>query len=572
MSEKKKPHIWRPTKDPVAKAETETASKPVPAASSTELPTSWAEMRSLVDDLRAKAEKKDAESLMGVFGGLARAAKKKISEHLDADRTLQTVMSGFIEAAGSRYALDPGAQWEPGEPLKLLLAGYSGTRNTGADVRVEEMIRQFRHLFGDEHVALSIYTIDPELTRGYFRTTRQLHLPKLFPKFLYDTVHEQHAVIACEGSMFKSKFANALSTMMVGALGLAAVEGKIAVGYGGEAGNMDRSVQDLVRRYCQDALIIARNEASKGVLAELGVKSRSGTDTAWTFDPAPLSEGRQILMDAGWDGETPILALCPINPFWWPVKPDVTRAAVNSFSGMYDEEHYGSVYFHKEGAEVTDKQDRYLTAIANAVRRFREAGNDVFPVMFGSEQLDRDGCEGLNERLGGGFPVIVSDEHDMYAMVSAMRNATYMVSSRYHACVTTMPGGVISAGITMDERIRNLMADRGTPHLALEVDDPELEDHLFETLGVMVRDAESIREGIDRCVYANLERMGQMGQILVDYVRAAHPEFPFRPELGEHGDPWDHLPSLAPAVQGIVDRVRAADASPKSRPQLESRP
>ena len=567
MSERKKPRIWRPKSDPLAKAE---GSRPVPAASSTELPTSWAEMRSLVEDLRVKAEQKDAESLLGVFGDLARAAKKKVTAHLDADRALQTVMSGFIEAAGSRYALDPGAQWEPGEPLKLLLAGYSGTRNTGADVRVEEMIRQFRHLFGDEHVALSIYTIDPELTRGYFRTVRQLHLPKLFPKFLFDTVHEQHAVIACEGSMFKSKFANALSTMMVGALGLAAVEGKIAVGYGGEAGNMDRSVQDLVRRYCQDALIIARNEASKGVLAELGVKSRSGTDTAWTFEPAPLSEGRKILMDAGWDGETPVLALCPINPFWWPVKPDVTRAVINSFSGMYAEEHYGSVYFHAEGAEVADKQDRYLGAIAGAVRRFRDAGNDVFPVMFGSEQLDREACEGLNDRLGGGFPVIVSDEHDMYAMVSAMRNATYMVSSRYHACVTTMPGGVISAGITMDERIRNLMADRGTPHLALEVDDPDLEEHLFETLGVMVRDGESIREGIDRCVYANLERMGRMGQILVDHVRARHPEFPFRPELGEHGDPWAHLPPLPPAVQGVIERVRASQPT-VSAPRLEPR-
>jgi len=577
----KKPKLWRPKKDPIEKQAAARVDVTGADGESTALPGSWAEMRSLVEDLRDKAEKKDAESLRGVFGDLFRAAADKVKSHLDADRTLQTVMSGFIEAAGARYALDPGAQWKPGEPLKVLLAGYSGTRNTGADVRVEEMIRQFRHLFGDEHVALSIYTIDPELTRGYFRTVRQLHLPKLFPKYLFDTVHEQHAVIACEGSMFKSKFANALSTMMVGALGLAAVEGKVAVGYGGEAGNMDRSVQDLVRRYCQDALIIARNEASKGVLAKLGVKSRSGTDTAWTFEPAPLSEGRKILMDAGWDGETPVLALCPINPFWWPVKPDVARAAVNTFSGMYDEEHYGSVYFHAEGAEITDAQDRYLTAIANAVRRFREAGHDVFPVMFGSEQLDREACEGLNERLGGEFPVVVSDDHDMYAMVSAMRNATYMVSSRYHACVTTMPGGVISAGITMDERIRNLMADRGTPHLALEVDDPELEEHLFETLGVMVRDGEAIREGIDDCVYTNLERMGNMGQILVDYVRAAHPEFPFREELGEHGDPWDHLPVLAPAVQGIVERVRARrgesadDLAPgritETRP-LESRP
>ena len=103
-----------------------------------------------------------------------------------------------------------------GEALKLTLVGYAGTRNTGADVRVEEMIRQFRHLFGDDHIDLSIFTMDLELTRGYFRTVKQVHFPDVFPKFLFDHVHTQHGVITCEGSMFKSKFANALSTLMVG--------------------------------------------------------------------------------------------------------------------------------------------------------------------------------------------------------------------------------------------------------------------------------------------------------------------------------------------------------------------
>ncbi|MDH5491004.1 MAG: hypothetical protein OEY14_03430, partial [Myxococcales bacterium] len=154
-----------------------------------------------------------------------------------------------------------------------------------------------------------------------------------------------------------------------------------------------------------------------------------------------------------------------------------------------------------------------------------------------------------------------SDEHDMYGMVSAMRQASYMISSRYHAIVTTMAGGVISAGITMDERIRNLMADRGQPHLALEVDDPELEAHLLETLRVLFRDAEAIGEGIDRCYVANLERMGEMGVALVDYVRERHPQMPFRPELGSihtggQGDPWAHLPPLSEPIQAIVQRVR----------------
>jgi polysaccharide pyruvyl transferase WcaK-like protein len=575
--------VWRPKKDPVetpAAAMAQSDGLNGSEKPSDVLPKTWAEMKTFVDDLREKTEARDAEKLRGVFKDIFEAGKEKVKGYFDADRALMVAMSGFIELAASRYALDPGAQWSPGEPLRLLLAGYSGTRNTGADVRVEEMIRQFRHLFGDDHVELSIYTLDPELTRGYFRTVRQLHMPKVFPRFLFDTIHEAHAVIACEGSMFKSKFANALSTMMVGAIGLAAAEGKLAVGYGGEAGKMDDSLADLVRRYCQDALIIARNEASKGVLGKLGVASRSGTDTAWTFDPADPEVGRRILMDAGWDGEMEILALCPINPFWWPVKPNVPRAAMNSFSGLYDDSHYGSVYFHEEGTDVTDAQDRYLDAFAGATTRLLETHN-VLPCLFGSEQLDRFAAEALNEKLierlegtpawekmpaavrENGFPIIVSDDHDMYAMVSAMRQSTFMVSSRYHACVMTMAGGVISAGVTMDERIQNLMIDRGTPGLALQTDDPELEQHLYEVLVRLTSERDVIRAGIDDCVYQNLERMGQMGMILVDYVRRHHPEFPFRPELGETladgtaGDPWQHLPSLAPAVVALVERVRA---------------
>ena len=156
----------------------------------------------------------------------------------------------------------------------------------------------------------------------------------------------------------------------------------------------------------------------------------------------------------------------------------------------------------------------------------------------------------------------------MYAMVSAMRQSTYMVSSRYHAIVMTMAGRVISAGVTMDERIRNLMKDRGTPELALECEQPDLEEALLRTLRQLVAQGDAIRDSIDDCVYANLERMGEMGMILVDSVRARHPEFPFRPELGEHGDAWAHLPSLAPAVQELVARVEAR--RPNARTQKKS--
>ena len=494
---------------------------------------------------------------MGLVGKLVRRAADAAKGAADADRMLMRAMAGFIELAKSRYALDRGAVWRPGEPLRLLLAGYTGTRNTGADVRVEEMIRQFRHLFGDDHLDLSVLTIDPELSTGYFRTVKQLHLPQIYPRFLYETVHEVHGVIACEGSMFKSKFANALSTMMVGALGLAAAEGKLAIGYGGEAGKMDPALEDLVGKYCREAFIIARNEESREVLGRLGIESRAGTDTAWTFDPAQPEVGERLLRAAGWDGETPVVALCPINPFWWPVRPDVAKGALHALGAANERSHYKSIYFHADSQEIRDKQRTYLAAIAEGLRRFR-AERDVFPILVGMEQLDRYACEGLRDELGEDVPLFVSDEHDMYEMVSVIRHASMMVSSRYHAIVTSMPGLVPSAGITMDERIRNLMRDRGTPELSLEVDDPDLADRTLEVLRRLDRDGEALRDGIARCVVTNLERMGRMGMELVDHVRSHHPEFPFRPELGLHGDPWAHLPELPPAVE----RLRAMTEAP----------
>ncbi len=60
--------------------------------------------------------------------------------------------------------LDAGrraSRWQPGEKLKLLFAGYNGTRNMGSDVRVEEMLRQIRHILGAERVDFSMMT--PEL-------------------------------------------------------------------------------------------------------------------------------------------------------------------------------------------------------------------------------------------------------------------------------------------------------------------------------------------------------------------------------------------------------------------------
>jgi polysaccharide pyruvyl transferase WcaK-like protein len=472
------------------------------------------------------------------------------------DFILEAWTSSYIELSSLLWKFGAGRPWQPGEKLKLFFAGYNGARNTGADVRVEEMLRQVRHVLGDANVALSVMTFDPNRSRGYFGGAAQVQLPMIFPPFLFSEVRKYHGVIACEGSMFKSKFANALSTMTIGALGIASSENKLSIGYGGEAGAMDPMLEKICAHYCRRSLIITRNEESQEALSKLGIPTELGTDTAWTFEPHPAEYGRKALMDAGWDGTTPVLALCPINPFWWPVRPSLAKWFARNLFGAYKESHYRSVYFHNSGPAVDAAYAKYLSSIAGAVKAFR-ARKNVFPILVAMERLDARACQALAPQLGG-VPVFTSDTHDMYELVSILRCSSMMVSSRYHAMVTSMPGLVPSAGITMDERIRNLLRERGHEHLLLTVDDPDLEAKLITVLDHLASDADQVREGIGRSVVRNLKTMARMGMYLERAVRERYPEFPAR--TGVRG--WEeYLPPLSPTLTNLLDTYESTSAA-----------
>jgi polysaccharide pyruvyl transferase WcaK-like protein len=409
------------------------------------------------------------------------------------------------------------------------------------------MLRQIRHILGGDRVEFSVMSQNLDFSKGYFEGTKQVHLPDIFPPFLSDEVPKHHGVVACEGSMFKSKFANALTTMMIGSLGIAAVENKISVGYGAEAGHMDPLVAKMCGRYCKNSLVITRNEESRTVLRELGVPTELGTDTAWAFEPRPPEFGQSILRKMGWDGQTPVLVVCPINPFEWPVKASVAKYALRTVTGAYKESHYRTVYFHNSGPTADRAYQHYLTSIANAVDAFRKQ-RKVFVILVATERLDARPANRISEKLGG-VPVLTSDQYNMYELVSILRACHMMASSRYHGIVTSMPALVPSAGITMDERIRNLMRERGHPELLMNVDDPDLEQKLLAALEILATQGERIADGIARTVVKNLKVMARMGVFFEEEVQRRYPAFPTR--TGEWS--WeDYLPPMNASLRLLV--------------------
>jgi hypothetical protein len=178
------------------------------------------------------------------------------------DLILEAWVSAAIEKSKINWMLGKGKPWQAGEKLRLLFAGYNGTRNMGSDVRVDEMLRQLRHVLGADNVAFTVMSQNFQFSEGYFDQTAQVHLPDIFPPFLSKEVPRHHGVVACEGSMFKSKFANALTTMMIGSLGIAAAENKISIGYGAEAGYHGSGGQEDVRPLLPQ---LARDYPQRGI-------------------------------------------------------------------------------------------------------------------------------------------------------------------------------------------------------------------------------------------------------------------------------------------------------------------
>jgi hypothetical protein len=102
----------------------------------------------------------------------------------------------------------------------------------------------------------------------------------------------------------------------------------------------------------------------------------------------------------------------------------------------------------------------------------------------------------------------------------------------------------------MDERIRNLMRERGHQDLLMNVDDPNLEPKLMAALEKLATQGEAISVGIGQTVVKNLKVMAHMGVYFEEEVQRRYPEFPTR--RGEWS--WeDYLPPISKGLKQLVE-------------------
>ncbi len=403
--------------------------------------------------------------------------------------------------------------------LHILLVGYNGAGNTGADVRVSEIVRQIRERFDKDQAEISIMTLDEESVRCYFdEDIRLLPFNTIFFTNVFKACCASQAVILCEGSTLKSKFANALTLYFCEAAGIMKNQHKPCIAYGSEAGEMDAFLERTVKKLCKETYFIARTRNSLDRIQKLGLQGHLGTDAAWEFDSSSCTQWAfGQLQQSGWNGSSPLLGIAPVNPFWWPVKPSLIRWLKARITGDHSLQ-FQLWYFFSWSKKRKQQFDAYLDAIAAAVNDFA-AKHSCHVVLLGMERLDKDACGRLKARLSMPASVFLSSDHNGFQMAAVLRQLSLLITSRYHAEVLSMDAKVPCIAVSMDERLDNLMQEMDMcRHQLLHADDADLSSELSCALKYVQSHLATVRDKIGLQLVQCQKTLDEMGDFLMKWI------------------------------------------------------
>ncbi len=427
--------------------------------------------------------------------------------------------SGFVKPL-SRIGLCHYEEHQEGQPLKILLVGYNGARNTGADARVVALTQQLEKVLGDREFSLTVMTLNEKNISGYFSESVQiLRFSTVFMFSLLKACSQHHVAILCEGSTLTPTFAEALCVFFCEAAGIMKHQGKPCIAYGSEVGRLNGWLAQLSSDLCSNAYFIVRTEESLQNLKVLGLKGHVGTDTAWTFQNNEGEEwARQYLMDAGWDGKQQLMGVAPLNPFCWPVRPSLWRWLKSQITRDFSQQ-YDKLYFFSDSPVRREQFRRYLSAMVTATNQYSKEHN-AFVVILGMEQLDTRVCELMERQIESPHVVCTSKTCNVFQMTGLLRQLSVLLTSRYHASVLSMERSIPIVAVSIDARLNGVMREVGlAEHYLHQATDADLEKGIMASLQMIGEHEQAIKETIQHQLKRYKEKTTAMSHYFVTWLK-----------------------------------------------------
>ncbi|HZD16628.1 MAG TPA: polysaccharide pyruvyl transferase family protein [Actinomycetota bacterium] len=345
---------------------------------------------------------------------------------------------------------------------RVLLVGYNGANNTGAEALLLADIDDIRAVLGPG-ARLTIPAIEPGNLARYVGDLPGVDIVPLPMVNLYAVrrlVREHDLVILVEGHTYMDSGASALLWYFMWATRCAHAAGRPCLAYAVDAGELKPRNRRLVRRIAPlTDLIIVRSRAAADRLRDMGVDApiEVTADNAFRFEPRAS--------DAAWvravwpEGGAAPVGIAAVDYHLWPVVIRPWGRRADRYRWPY---HYSRSPARRAGS----------AALAEGFARLADAiveRHDRSVALICMEELD----ETLAERIRMGMVhaerarVFSSREHDASRMTALLRSLGALVTSRYHASVLSLAAGVPQVGLVQDLRLETLFDEMGLRRLSV---------------------------------------------------------------------------------------------------------
>src|SRR5512136_837737 len=219
--------------------------------------------------------------------------------------------------------------------LRVLLLGYSGANNTGAEALLLSDIEDVRKVLGPQAV-ITIPSINPPNLRRYIKETPNLRiapLPTIFFSTMRRLVRENDLIMLVEGSTYMDTWSSALLWVYLWTTHCAADMGKPCLAYAVDAGEIKSTFnRRLVRSEAsKTSLIITRAAAAAERLRSFGVTAplEVTADNAFNFRPDPADAG---LLARAWPD---VVGMALVDFYQWPVVMKLWGASEDCYKWPY---------------------------------------------------------------------------------------------------------------------------------------------------------------------------------------------------------------------------------------------
>lgn len=340
---------------------------------------------------------------------------------------------------------------------KVLLVGYNGANNTGAEALLLADIEDVRAVLGPQAV-ITIPSINPPNLRRYIKESSNLRivsLPTIFFSTLRRLVRENDLIMLVEGSTYMDTWSSALLWAYLWTTRCAGAMGKPCLAYAVDAGQMKSAFnRRLMRREAsKTSLIITRAAAAAERLRSFGVTAplEVTADNAFTFriDPADADLLSRVWPEAGPN----VVGMALVDFYQWPVVMKPWGRKEDCYKWPYYFTHT------PERTRATETLARSYAALADDM--ITRHGKSV--ALIGMEELDEVLLRKVHSTMAhpDRARIFCSREYNASQMVSILRSLELLLTSRYHACVLSLAAQVPQIAIGHDLRLKTIYQELG---------------------------------------------------------------------------------------------------------------